>query len=89
MPRLTPIPKREQVSGGSLIAFEAIIKSRGTINAPQSMHTYVPSPNVRPPSATRYNTAHISPIMIPNLRLLPPPEKWTATMYGQAIPRPR
>ncbi len=42
MPRLTPITKREQVSGDGLIAFDAIIESRGSINAPQSMHMYVP-----------------------------------------------
>jgi hypothetical protein len=37
MPRLTPITKREQVSGDALIAFDAIIESRGSINGPQSM----------------------------------------------------
>jgi len=42
MPRLTPITKREQVSADGLIAFDAIIASRGNINAPQSMHMYVP-----------------------------------------------
>ena len=42
MSRLTPIIKREQVSGDGLIAFDAIIASRGTINAPQSMHMSVP-----------------------------------------------
>ena len=42
MPRLTPITKREQVSGEALSAFDAIIESRGNINAPQSMHMYVP-----------------------------------------------
>lgn len=42
MPRLTPIIKREQVSGEALEAFDAIIESRGNINAPQSMHMYVP-----------------------------------------------
>ena len=42
MPRLTPITKREQVSRDGLIAFDAIIESRGSINAPQSMHMYVP-----------------------------------------------
>ncbi len=31
MPRLTPITKREQVSGDGLIAFDAIIDSRGSI----------------------------------------------------------
>ena len=43
MPRLTPITKREQVSGDGLVAFDAIIESRGSINAPQSLHMYVPS----------------------------------------------
>ena len=42
MPRLTPITKREQVSADGLAAFDAIIESRGSINAPQSMHMYVP-----------------------------------------------
>ena len=42
MPRLTPITKREQVSGDGLIAFDAIIESRGSINGPQSMHMYAP-----------------------------------------------
>lgn len=42
MPRLKPITERNQVSGDGLIAFDAIIKSRGSINAPQSMHMYVP-----------------------------------------------
>ncbi|HEU0020229.1 MAG TPA: hypothetical protein VFR55_00935 [Dehalococcoidia bacterium] len=42
MPRLTPITKREQVTGDGLTAFDAIIASRGSINAPQSMHLYVP-----------------------------------------------
>ena len=42
MPRLTPITKREQVGEDGLAAFDAIIKSRGAINAPQSMHLYVP-----------------------------------------------
>ena len=42
MPRLTPITKREQVGQDGLAAFDAIIKSRGAINAPQSMHMYVP-----------------------------------------------
>ena len=42
MPRLTPITKREQVSADGLESFDAIIKSRGGINASQSMHMYVP-----------------------------------------------
>ncbi len=42
MPRLNPISKRVQVSGDGLKAFDAIIESRGSINAPQSMHMYVP-----------------------------------------------
>lgn len=42
MPRLTPITKREQVSGDDLTAFDAIIESRGRINGPQSMHMYAP-----------------------------------------------
>ena len=42
MPRLTPITKREQVSGDALIAFDAIIESRGSINGPQSMQMYAP-----------------------------------------------
>ena len=42
MPRLTPITKRDQVSGDGLAAFDAIIESRGNINAPQAMHMYVP-----------------------------------------------
>ena len=32
MPRLTPITKREQVSGDALTAFDAIIEFRGSIN---------------------------------------------------------
>ncbi|SVA42757.1 uncharacterized protein METZ01_LOCUS95611 [marine metagenome] len=42
MPRLTPITKREQVSGAALEAFDAIIESRGSINGPQSMQMYAP-----------------------------------------------
>ena len=42
MPRLTPITKRDQVSGDGLTAFDAIIESRGSINGPQSMHMYAP-----------------------------------------------
>ena len=42
MPRLTPITKREQVSGDGLVSFDAIIESRGSINGPQSMHMYAP-----------------------------------------------
>ena len=42
MPRLTPITKREQVSGDALTAFDAIIESRGSINGPQSMQMYAP-----------------------------------------------
>ena len=42
MPRLTPITKREQVSADGLVAFDAIIESRGSINGPQSMHMYAP-----------------------------------------------
>ena len=42
MPRLTPITKREQVSGDGVEAYDHIIESRGQINAPQSMHMYVP-----------------------------------------------
>ena len=42
MPRLMPITKREQVSGDALIAFDAIIESRGRINGPQSMFMYAP-----------------------------------------------
>lgn len=42
MPRLTPITRRGQVSDDGLEAFDAIIVSRGSINAPQSMHMYVP-----------------------------------------------
>lgn len=42
MPRLTPITKREQVSGDALEAFDAIIASRGSINGPQSMQMYAP-----------------------------------------------
>ena len=38
----SPITKREQVSGDALIAFDAIIESRGRINGPQSMHMYAP-----------------------------------------------
>lgn len=43
MPRLTPITKREQVSGDALAAFDAIIESRGRINGPQSMQMYAPA----------------------------------------------
>ncbi len=42
MTRLIPITKREQVSGDALIAFDAIIESRGRINGPQSMRMYAP-----------------------------------------------
>ena len=42
MPRLTPITERDQVSGDALVAFDAIIESRGRINGPQSMHMYAP-----------------------------------------------
>ena len=42
MPRLTPITNRDQVGEDGLAAFDAIIESRGAINAPQSMHMYVP-----------------------------------------------
>ncbi len=42
MTRLIPITKREQVSGDALIAFDALIESRGRINGPQSMHMYAP-----------------------------------------------
>ena len=41
MHRVTPITKREQVSGYGVKAFDAIIESRGSINAPQAMHMYV------------------------------------------------
>ena len=42
MPRMTPITKREQVSGDALTAFDAIIESRGSINGPHSMMMYAP-----------------------------------------------
>jgi 4-carboxymuconolactone decarboxylase len=42
MPRLTPISKREQVSGDALTSFDAIIESRGSINGPHSMMLYAP-----------------------------------------------
>jgi hypothetical protein len=43
MPRLTPITERAQVTGyDALVAFDAIIESRGRINGPQSMHMYAP-----------------------------------------------
>ena len=42
MPRLTPITKREQVSGEALTAFDAIIESRGSINGPHSMMMHAP-----------------------------------------------
>ena len=37
MSRLTPITKRDQVTGDALTAFDAIIKSRNNINGPHSM----------------------------------------------------
>jgi len=42
MPRLTPITQREQVPTGGEDAFDRVIASRGSINAPQSMLMYVP-----------------------------------------------
>jgi 4-carboxymuconolactone decarboxylase len=42
MPRLTPITRREQVSGDALTAFDAIIESRGSINGPHSMMMHAP-----------------------------------------------
>ena len=42
MPRMTPITKREQVPPGGEDAFDRVIASRGSINAPQSMLMYVP-----------------------------------------------
>ena len=42
MPRLTPITQREQVPAGGEDAFDRVIASRGSINAPQSMIMYVP-----------------------------------------------
>ena len=42
MTRLTPITKREQVSGDALAAFDAIIESRNAINGPHSMMLYAP-----------------------------------------------
>ena len=42
MSRLTPITKREQVSGDALTAFDAIIESRKAINGPHSMMMYAP-----------------------------------------------
>ncbi len=42
MPRMTPITKREQVPAGGEDAFDRVIASRGSINAPQSMLMYVP-----------------------------------------------
>ena len=42
MPRLTPITTREQVPPGGEGAFDRVIASRGSINAPQSMLMYVP-----------------------------------------------
>ena len=42
MPRLEPIPRREQLGPADQAAFDAIIASRGRINQPQSMNMYVP-----------------------------------------------
>ena len=42
MSRLTPITKREQVSGDAMTAFDAIRESRGSINGPHSMMMYAP-----------------------------------------------
>ena len=42
MSRLTPITKREQVSGDALPAFDAIIASRNNINGPHSIMMYAP-----------------------------------------------
>ena len=42
MPRMTPITRREQVPAGGEGAFDRVIASRGSINAPQSMLMYVP-----------------------------------------------
>ena len=41
MPRLTPITKREQVSGDALTAFDAIIESRSLAGNPDSPQTVV------------------------------------------------
>lgn len=43
MPRLTPITERDQVSGEGVSEFDMIIRSRGRINAPQSMNMYSPT----------------------------------------------
>lgn len=42
MSRLTPITKRDQVTGDALEAFDAIIESRNSINGPHSMMMYAP-----------------------------------------------
>ena len=42
MPRLSPITTREQVPPAGEDAFDRVIASRGSINAPQSMLMYVP-----------------------------------------------
>jgi alkylhydroperoxidase family enzyme len=47
MPRLTPITQREQVAEPERAAFDAIVASRGRINAPQSMLMYAPEISAR------------------------------------------
>ncbi len=43
MPRLTPITQPEQVRPGGEADFQALVRSRGQINAPQSMILYAPA----------------------------------------------
>ena len=43
MPRLIPITHLEQVQPGGEADFEALVRSRGQINAPQSMIMYAPA----------------------------------------------
>jgi 4-carboxymuconolactone decarboxylase len=47
MPRLTPITEREQVDDEDREAFDEIVRSRGRINAPQSMLMYAPMISAR------------------------------------------
>jgi 4-carboxymuconolactone decarboxylase len=47
MPRLTPITERDHVSEQDREAFDAIVLSRGRINAPQSMLMYAPQISAR------------------------------------------
>ena len=87
MPRLTPITKREQVSGDALTAFDAIIESRNSINGPHSMMMYAPE-------VARCSTALSDALRfggnLPDhdteLAIITAARHWIANMYGPLIP---